>query len=94
MRNNTETKVEVTYIKGATLEWVNIWSDLNMTKDNGGRWYPSDRTPDYVVEFLKGYRSPSRAFPFSYAKPLLTQKFAKYLCIHDSDLAIRLGVAS
>ena len=83
-----------TYIKDSKLDWPDIWGELGMTKDNGGRWYPGDDTPTVVTDYLKGYRSPSRAYPYSYATPLLTKKFAKYLTENEPELAIKLGVAT
>ena len=52
------------------------WSDLKQigTQDNGNRWYP---VPEFK-EYFEGYRSPSRAFPYSYAKAAMTKKFAKW----------------
>lgn len=82
-----------TYIKGATLEWPNIWNEFGMHKDNGGRWYPSESTQDYVVEFLKDIRSPSRSFPNSYASAMLRQKFAKLVCEKEPELAVKIGIA-
>ena len=63
-----------------------------MQKDNGGRWYPSPLTPDWVREYLDNYRSPSRAWPNSYASALLTVKFAKLLAEKDTELAKRVGL--
>lgn len=80
------------YIKGEKLTWPNLWSDLGMIKDNGGRWYPGSNSPAFVSEYLENYRTPSRAWPLSYATALLTIKFAKLLCTFDPELAIRLGV--
>lgn len=53
------------------------WSDLRKLgrQDNAGRWYPCDEIREYFV----GYRSPSRAWPNSYAKAALTLKFYKWL---------------
>ena len=83
----------VTYIKKSTLSFPNLWNDFAMVKDNGGRWFPSDNTPAYASEFLTGHRSPSRAWPLSYAKPMLSQKFAKLVVEHDPVLAVKIGIA-
>ena len=69
-----------------TLEWPDLWNHLGMERDKGGRWYPGDSTPDSIKDYLSKYRSPSRAWPQSYAKPLLTMKFAKWLREHEPDL--------
>ncbi len=82
-----------TYIKQSKLEWSDLWTYFGMSKDNGGRWFPTDETPDYVHEFLEDYRTPSRHWPYSYAKAMLTQKFAKLVIEKDPELAIKLGVA-
>ena len=81
------------YIKKSKLDWSNIWNDLGMQKDNGGRWYPGEDTPKWIKEYLDDYRVPSRAHPYSYAKALLTCKFAKLLAEKDPALAIECGVA-
>jgi len=82
-----------TYIKKATLEFPNLWADFGMSKDNGDRWYPSQDTQKYVVEFLEGHRAPSRRWPNSYATAMLTQKFAKLVVEHEPELAVKLGLA-
>tara|TARA_R110000782_G_C14510876_1_gene379879 strand:- start:289 stop:510 length:222 start_codon:yes stop_codon:yes gene_type:complete len=60
---------------------VLTWKDLftMMSRDNGGRWTANEGTPaaKYIEE--NGYRTPSRAWPHSHSKPLLTKKFAKWL---------------
>jgi len=81
------------YKKGATLSWRDLWIHLGLIKDNAGRWYPGDDTPQPIAEYCYQYRSPSRAWPLSYAKPLLTTKFAKWLTRELPELAIKLGVA-
>jgi hypothetical protein len=74
------------------LDWPDLWQELGMEKDSGWRWYPGDDTPTFVVEYLSGYRSPSRAHPFSYARALLTRKFAKHLIEIDKELAAKVGL--
>lgn len=88
-----EGAVKVKYIKGAVLNWPNLWEDLGLEKDKGGRWWAGYAALDFVREYCKGFRTPSRAWPYSHAKPLLTQKFAKHLVEKDPTLAIKLGVA-
>lgn len=53
------------------------WSDLKSLgkSDNANRWYPTDQI---AKEYCNHYRSPSRKWPFSYAKACLTKKFHKY----------------
>lgn len=84
---------QATYIKRATLAFPDIWENNLLSKDKGGRWNICEDTPEFVKTFLAGYRSPSRSWPHSYSKALLSQKFAKLLTEYDPDLAIELGVA-
>ena len=81
------------YIKGAKLEWPNIWNDLGLSKDKGGRWYAGLSVDPWIKDYCDQFRTPSRAYPYSHAKPLLTQKFAKLLTEKNPELAIKLGVA-
>jgi len=71
------------------------WEDLfeMCYRDKGGRWFPNDDTPaaEYVEQ--NGYRTPSRAWPYSYVKPLLTRKFAKWLREHHPAYADQLNLA-
>lgn len=63
------------------LDWVDIRS-LGKS-DSAGRWYPySD-----ISEYFNHIRSPSRAWPWSYAKAAQTKKFAKWLCANHPDIA-------
>ena len=82
-----------TYIKKAVIDFPAIWENELLSRDNGGRWNISTKTPEWVSDFLSGHRSPSRAWPHSYSKALLSQKFAKLMVEKDPALAIRLGVA-
>lgn len=70
------------------------WKDLFtfMTRDNGGRWFAEEGTPAYEYITNNGYRSPSRAWPQSHAKPLMTKKFAKWLKINHSEFSQSLGL--
>ncbi|RZO83001.1 MAG: hypothetical protein EVA65_15780 [Oceanococcus sp.] len=72
------------------LSWPDLWQHGLAKRDNGGRWYPAHPTTEAYID-QGGYRSPSRAYPNSYASPLLTLKFAKWLCENDRVLAARLG---
>ena len=72
------------------LDWPDLWNYLGMTKDNGNRWYPGDDTPASVREYLRDYREPSRAHPYSYAKALLTGKFYKYLVEHEPKIIVEI----
>ena len=82
-----------TYIKKATLGWTDLWASFGMSKDNAGRWDSSTDTQDYVNDFLANYRTPSRAWPHSYSKPMLSQKFAKLVVKNEPKLAVKLGIA-
>lgn len=103
---NTSTKTEAlaaamtkvnnaTHIKGTKLEWPNLWLDLSLKKDSGGRWSVNAGSHQAAIDYIKigGYRTPSRAWPLSHATPLLTQKFAKFITKEYPALAIKLGVA-
>jgi len=59
-------------------------------QDSAGRWYPADD----VAEYFSAIRSPSRAWPHSYAKAAQTVKFATWLIANRPDLAAQLGVTS
>lgn len=90
--NILEPAPKAQHIKGAALTFPHLWTFFGMSKDKGGRWEPTASAPEYVHEYLRGIRSPSRAWPLSYAKALLTQKFAKLVCEQDPALAIKLGI--
>jgi hypothetical protein len=71
------------------------WSDLFkiMTRDNGNRWYVDSGNivaKQYIDEGC--YRQPSRAWPHSHSKPLLTKKFAKWLKTNHPKVAVDLGL--
>ena len=67
--NETEIKT--------TLEWKDLFT--MMGRDTGGRWYATEGTPAHTYIEENGYRTPSRKWPHSHSKPLLTKKFAKWL---------------
>lgn len=67
------------------------WSDLRALgrSDNGNRWHPSVES---IKSYFDGYRSPSRAWPNSYAKAAQTVKFARWVRANDPALADRLNL--
>jgi len=75
-----------------TLDWSDLWTHLEMSRDNGGRWYATPGTPAAEYIDAASYRTPSRAWPHSHARPLLTQKFAKWLLATHPDLAAKCGL--
>lgn len=77
-----------------TLDWPDLWQHLGMTRDNGNRWVPKQDAPQVVKDYLSGYRAPSRAWPNSYATPLLTKKFAKHLKTNAPELAKECGLCN
>jgi hypothetical protein len=60
-----------------------------MSRDSAGRWYP---THEITEKYCTGYRSPSRAWPHSYAKAVLTTKFAKWAATEHPDFAKQMGI--
>lgn len=74
-----------------TLEWNDIFKICS--RDNGGRWYASHEVAKkYIAE--NGYRSPSRAWPYSHAKPLMTAKFAKWAAKNHPEFAEEMGIVT
>lgn len=73
---------------------ADIWNFDLLKRDNAGRWDLSDNSPDVVRDYIDQncYRLPSRSYPLSFFKPLLTMKFVKYLVENDRDLAVKIGV--
>jgi len=68
------------------LDWSQIYK-IGKT-DNGNRWYPCAD----IAEYFYSIRSPSRAWPHSYAKAAQTAKFAKWLAENRPVIAQKLGV--
>ena len=68
------------------------WSDLRALgrTDNANRWYPNGDIVDYFLSI----RSPSRAYPHSYARAAQTKRFAVWLIEHRPDIAASLGLCS
>lgn len=66
------------------------WQDLRALgrSDNANRWMPR---PD-IAEYFSAIRSPSRAWPHSYAKAAQTQKFAKWLLANRPELAAQFKI--
>ena len=69
-----------------TLDWKDVYK-LGKT-DNAKRWYPHEE----VASYFSDIRSPSRAWPWSYAKAAQSQKFAKWLLVNRPDVAKRFGL--
>lgn len=69
-----------------TLDWVTIRSIGS--SDNANRWYPNSEVSEYFTHL----RSPSRAFPHSYARSAQTVKFAKWLIVNKPVIAQKLGI--
>ena len=67
-----------------TLTWTTIRA-IGKT-DNANRWYPAAD----VAEYFSAIRSPSRAWPNSYAKAAQTAKFAKWLSVNRPAIASQL----
>jgi len=63
------------------------WKDINGIgrTDSAGRWYPNED----VAEYFNAIRSPSRAWPHSYAKAAQTLKFSNWLFANRLELAHR-----
>jgi hypothetical protein len=65
------------------------WADIKKIgkADGANRWYPCDE----VAEYFSNIRSPSRAWPHSYAKAAQTQKFAKWLSENKPEIAAKFA---
>lgn len=69
------------------------WRDLRRlgSTDNALRFTATDPVVcEYIA--LGGYRSPSRAWPHSHSKPLLTAKFAKWAIAKHPQWAASKGL--
>jgi hypothetical protein len=67
------------------LDWADI-KKIGKT-DKANRWYPCDE----LAEYFNNIRSPSRAWPHSYAKAAQTQKFAKWLAENKPEIAAKFA---
>lgn len=72
-----------------TLDWKEL-RIIGIT-DKQGRYYPKNEVAVAYIE-QNGYRSPSRSWPLSYAKPLMTKKFAKWALENHKEFANKLGI--
>jgi len=86
MTTQTQTPTQRLYAKDA-LTWTDLFT--MMSQDSGGRWYALPGTPAEAYIRANGYRSPSRAYPHSHAKVLLTKKFAKWLAAKHPETAAK-----
>lgn len=78
--------------KKRSLEWKDIFTIMH--RDRSGRWWPYTNLPaaTYIEEGF--YRTPSCKWPRSYARALMTQKFAKWLVENHPSEALALGLLS
>jgi hypothetical protein len=56
--------------------------------DNANRFYAENEVTLEYIE-TNGYRRPSRSWPYSHAKPLMTRKFAKWCEANHPEFASR-----
>jgi len=49
------------------------------TFDSANRWYPCE----WIAEYFKSIRPPSRAYPFSYWRAAKTKKFMRWLIANN-----------
>ena len=82
----------IEHIQNASLDWRHL-SELGMHRTRGDCIEPTKNTPAWVVNYLDNIRSPSRKWPFSYARALQTQKFARVVIENDPHLALQLKIA-
>jgi hypothetical protein len=66
------------------------WQDIRKIgqSDKASRWYPAPE----IAEYFGHIRSPSRAWPWSYAKAAQTLKFARWLRESRPEIAERVGL--
>ena len=69
-----------------TLNWADLRA-LGKT-DSAQRWTPRPEIKDYFDTI----RSPSRAYPHSYARAAMTKKFSRWLTDHHPELASQVGL--
>ena len=85
--------MKTTYIPRATLSWGALPA-LGMCRRRGDCVEATASTPVYVALYLANIRNPSRRWPWSHAKALLTQRFARVVVEHDPEFAVSAGIAS
>jgi len=63
------------------------WTDIRRIGkyDGANRWYPDSE----IAEYFASIRTPSRAWPHSYAKAAQTAKFAKWLMANRPEIAAK-----
>jgi hypothetical protein len=63
------------------------WQDLRSlgTTGAGGGWHPNED----IAEYFKNLRTPSRAWPHSYARAAQTYKFKDWLLQNKPEIAQR-----
>jgi len=83
----------IEYLPKATLGWSDL-RGLGMQNRRGRCVEATASTPEYVFEYLANIREPSHRWPWSHARALLTQRFARVVVEHDPEFAVRAGIAS
>lgn len=74
-----------------TLEWRDLFKIMD--RDKAGRWYSDNDAADEYID-LHNYRWPSRKWPYSHARALMTKKYAKWLVENHPSEALALGLLS
>ena len=83
----------IQYVPRTTLDWSDL-RVLGMQSRRGRCVETTSSTPKYVVKYLANIREPSHRWPWSHARALLTQRFARIVVEHDPEFAVRAGIAS
>ena len=73
-------------MKMQTLNWESI--RFFGETDSAGRWYPDSD----IAEYFSTIRSPSRAWPHSYARAAQTSTCARWLAENRPEQAARFGI--
>lgn len=70
------------------------WEDIHRLGrcDKGNRWFPRHEYWKDLEGYLWAYRSPSRNWPWSYAKALMTYKAAEWILENRPGIAKMLGL--
>jgi len=66
------------------LNWPNLFT--MMTRNNAGHWHAIEGTPAEEYIDANGYRTPSRAYPYSHSKALQAGKFYKWLEVNHPEI--------